>query len=144
VTVTDVNLSSNRILKIPDDIYRLMKCTHLNLTQNRISTMPESLGRMSSLTKLNINANRIEEIHPGLAMCSTLKDLRLSGNRIRMLPLVRASTRLSEISLLHIYEKPLNCLYCDDDSCGVFTGNTCHDSNGRLAFERQRFWNHHV
>ena len=59
--------------------------------------MPESLGRMSSLTKLNINANRIEEIHPGLAMCSTLKDLRLSGNRIRMLPLVRASTRLREI-----------------------------------------------
>lgn len=88
-TLTELNLSSNRILKIPDDIYRLFKCTYLNLTQNRITAIPESLGRMSSLTKLNINANRIEDIHPGIGMCISLKDLRMSGNRIRMLPLVR-------------------------------------------------------
>jgi len=59
-SVKTLNLSNNKIPKIPEDkIYNLMFLQHLNLEHNKIIDIPESLKFMSLLTSVNVSDNPI-------------------------------------------------------------------------------------
>jgi Leucine-rich repeat (LRR) protein len=83
-----LDLSSNCLATIPDDISLLTSLTLLDLSNNSRVVLPRTLGRLGSLVQLNLNwvwtdLTALWEGSPGL---SHLEGLSVVGNGVATLP----------------------------------------------------------
>lgn len=53
-------LASNRLSKLPEELFNLEHLTVLSLRSNRIYELPPAIGRLHNLTELNISQNRLQ------------------------------------------------------------------------------------
>ncbi|XP_015188547.1 PREDICTED: leucine-rich repeat-containing protein 15 [Polistes dominula] len=60
--VENLDLSTNLLTEITDDIKRLVDLQILNLARNQLNSLPESIGELQNLRKLDISENNIEDI----------------------------------------------------------------------------------
>ncbi|KAH8244675.1 hypothetical protein KR032_003689, partial [Drosophila birchii] len=101
--ITDLNLSHNKLTRLPEELQSLTRLTKLNISENSFIVLPQVVFKLQSLTHLDAQHNAILEIDTEEAISSTclvLVDLRynpLSRNFRRKLQDFHTSFRL-EIS----------------------------------------------
>ncbi|KAH8362412.1 leucine-rich repeat-containing protein 20 isoform X1 [Drosophila serrata] len=101
--ITDLNLSHNKLTRLPEELKNLTSLTILNISHNSFIVLPQVVFKLQSLTHLDAQHNAILEIDTEEAISSSglvLVDLRfnpLSRNFRRKLQDFQTSFRL-EIS----------------------------------------------
>ena len=85
-TLQRLDLSYNKISKIPEGISSLKKLKVLKLFFNNITTLPKSIGRLESLEELDLHSNRIENLPKSITNLKALKILELTNNNLKLLP----------------------------------------------------------
>ncbi len=119
--VTVINLSKNKISKIPDEIGNLTQLVQLDLSLNSITSISRNIGKLSSLTHLDISGNKFSYLPSNVAELSNLTHLDISANRIYKLS--------SAMSKLNLTEFEYN--YCFlDTSTGSDTVSTLDAAGG--------------
>ncbi|BBN63756.1 leucine-rich repeat-containing protein kinase family protein [Pseudomonas syringae] len=84
-TLEVLNLSSNRLTSLPDDLGRLTRLRVLFASDNAFTHLPESIGQCPQLQIVGLKANRIEQVSAA-ALPPRLRWLILTDNRIELLP----------------------------------------------------------
>uniref|UniRef100_A0A182NLW7 E3 ubiquitin-protein ligase LRSAM1 n=1 Tax=Anopheles dirus TaxID=7168 RepID=A0A182NLW7_9DIPT len=81
-----LNLSYNRLKKLPEDIYKLENLRELFLMNNALEKLPVTIGRLKKLELLNLSANNLASVEQ-IAFMTNLRVLDISGNvRLSQLP----------------------------------------------------------
>eukprot|EP01117_Protostelium_nocturnum_P010155 TRINITY_DN3624_c0_g1_i1.p1 TRINITY_DN3624_c0_g1~~TRINITY_DN3624_c0_g1_i1.p1 ORF type:complete len:551 (-),score=195.07 TRINITY_DN3624_c0_g1_i1:218-1870(-) len=98
-----VDISRNRIQRIPDGIHQF-NCLHtLIIHHNRLDEIPEKIGEIRNLRKLDISYNLLTELPASMWLASGIKDLKISGNRFaKGFPLI--VTKLEKLESLEAKE----------------------------------------
>lgn len=111
VNVIELDLSTNRIIRLPDELLQLkhlktLTCKNnllnsdslpkefgtcptlqtLNLSGNLFLNFPVQLTEISTLRVLHMGANRIQEVPPEIERLARLEHLYLGGNQLVTLP----------------------------------------------------------
>lgn len=84
-TLATLDLSSNRLRALPDDLPRLRALRTLFCSANPFETLPDVLGRCASLDIVGFKANAIRHV-PAESIPAGLRWLILSDNRIEAMP----------------------------------------------------------
>lgn len=84
-TLEILNLSGNRLSKLPEDFARLRNLKILFCAENDFSHLPMAIGACQKLEMVSFKANRIGKVD-GAAMPRELRWLILTDNRITELP----------------------------------------------------------
>ncbi|CAF0842023.1 unnamed protein product [Brachionus calyciflorus] len=79
-----LDLSENKIVKIPDDFIKSDVLTHLNLSKNEITSLkPSIFSKVKYITHLKLNDNKINSLKNGFIKdLIQLNYIDLSGNRL--------------------------------------------------------------
>jgi Leucine-rich repeat (LRR) protein len=80
-----LDVSGNRLRKLPSNIVTLTGLTSLDLGYNYDLTELAGLEHLTALTSLNVNNNRLTEL-AGLEHLTALTSLNVSSNRLKKLP----------------------------------------------------------
>lgn len=78
-TITYLELSSNNINSLPQNIGNMSQLQYLNLSLNALKKIPSSFSNLNSLTHLYLRSNRFEEFPKVLLECASLETLDISG-----------------------------------------------------------------
>jgi hypothetical protein len=98
-TLEMLDLSSNQLRTLPDDLPRLRALRILFCSDNPFETLPAVLGRCAQLDIVGFKANAIAHV-PAEAIPANLRWLILSDNRIAALPeTLGACHRLQKLAL---------------------------------------------
>lgn len=81
-----LNISHNKLKKLPDDLFRIENLRELHLSDNLLTRLPKTINRLNRIEFLDISHNRIESIEEVSCM-PTLRILNVSGNsQLREIP----------------------------------------------------------
>ncbi|KAJ3097646.1 hypothetical protein HDU97_004706 [Phlyctochytrium planicorne] len=94
-----LNLSHNKILRIPEPVVKLKKLKALILNNNEIVRI-DNVGGLTALNALILSHNKITEI-PQLRSLTSLTKLSLSHNSLRHFPDLTSLPSLRELRLSH-------------------------------------------
>lgn len=95
-----VDVSSNAIAALPENLGALVKAHKLNAARNALLSLPPSVCSMASLRVLRLEGNRLESLPARLGDLARLEELSLADNRIAALPTsVAALRKLSRLDL---------------------------------------------
>ncbi len=84
-TLEVLNLSGNRLERLPADLSRLHRLRILFCSDNAFDHLPECLGECPNLEMIGFKANRIEQL-PAAALPPALRWLILTDNALTTLP----------------------------------------------------------
>ncbi|CAF1119610.1 unnamed protein product [Adineta ricciae] len=90
-----LDLSSNSLATLPNEIELLDYLIVLNIHNNQLSTIPDSIRRLRLLEKLVLSQNELTTLPDGLFYCSSLLYLNLSRNH-----LTKVSNKIGDLSYL--------------------------------------------
>lgn len=80
--IETLNLQSNKIEAVPDELFKCVKITSLDLSHNRLKTLQEAIGKLSSLTFLDLSRNQLTSLPSQVGdlskLTSVLPSIRLS------------------------------------------------------------------
>ncbi|XP_053666913.1 leucine-rich repeat-containing protein 40 [Anopheles marshallii] len=79
-SLTTLDLSSNTLTTISDNIQNLADLTVLNLQDNALTSLPNSIGTLTKLTKLSVSRNKLTELPESFFQLKELQHLNLSHN----------------------------------------------------------------
>ncbi|XP_073259571.1 leucine-rich repeat-containing protein 40-like [Porites lutea] len=98
--VSTVNLSKNALSEVPSRLLSLGKSlTDLNVSLNKISSLPSEFGCLSKLSSLNLSINQLSDLPDSFSRLTTLREINISNNRFKNLPSVLYSLKSLEIIL---------------------------------------------
>lgn len=98
--LVELNLSSNQLTKVPEDLAHLDKLKRLNLSNNFINKMPEDFGNWwPNLETLNISRNNLKELPSTLCKLCNLKRLYVNDNKITFDGLPAALGKLHQLEV---------------------------------------------
>lgn len=64
-----LDLSCNKISRLPDEIGCLELLEDLNVEDNLITILPDTIGKLKCLRKLNLRRNRLKNLNKSLGKC---------------------------------------------------------------------------
>lgn len=83
-SVTVIDLSKNKLSKLPDKMSAVVTVTDLMLTSNHLTHLPEWIGeKYKYLQMLNISKNCLQSLPSSIDCLKYLRDIDLSFNRYR-------------------------------------------------------------
>lgn len=98
--LVELNLSSNKLVRIPDDLSYLQNLRRLNLSENLLEKMPDDFGSWwPNLEILNLSGNKLSEISPTLCKLCNLKRLYLNDNELTFEGLPAALGKLYQLEV---------------------------------------------
>jgi internalin A len=92
-----LNLSGNKLNRIPEIIGSFESLVSLDLSYNEITEIPEEIGALSNLRVLNLSGNKISILPKNFAKLTKLQELYINGNPIGDAPLEIANQGLSAV-----------------------------------------------
>jgi Leucine-rich repeat (LRR) protein len=81
-----LQLGSNRIQNVPNQIGLLSNLQELSLHSNNIATIPPNIGLLSKLQILNLGSNQLQTIPSEIGELYLLEKLSLGGNELLQIP----------------------------------------------------------
>jgi len=85
--MTLIDASKNKLTVIPAAALRpLVAIVTLNLSSNALRFLPEELGSLACLETLNVSINQLEALPESISGCRSLKAIIASNNRFASLP----------------------------------------------------------
>lgn len=96
ISLKILDVHSNLLQSIPQDIGYLKHLQILNLENNRLKSLPNSLGMLISLQQLNLKSNLFSSLPEPVTHLFNLRMLDISKNKITNLPKELASLRALE------------------------------------------------
>ncbi|TYI91429.1 hypothetical protein E1A91_D03G192000v1 [Gossypium mustelinum] len=85
-SVTELDLSKNRIMALPPSIDGLQALTKLDLHSNQLINLPDGIGELVNLLELDLHANRLSSLPASFGNLKNLMNLDLSSNNFTHLP----------------------------------------------------------
>lgn len=107
-TVTEVDVSKNRLREFPEELARFRKVDRLGLGSNEIGLIPDCIGDFEHLTWLDFTHNRIAHVSDRLGDLPWLSSLGASDCRLTIFPL--AFTRLRRLRKLGVFNNLITAL----------------------------------
>ncbi|XP_060534800.1 leucine-rich repeat-containing protein 59-like [Cylas formicarius] len=102
---TSLDLSNNRLTKLPDSFTVLINLTKLDLSKNELKELPEDFGKLTKLKHLDLYRNNLERLPLSFGELKDLRFLDLKDN-----PLVSAIAKIAGPCVDH-----KGCLNCAKD-----------------------------
>ena len=119
-----LNLSNNKLEKLPDAITKIKSLKSLDLSKNHLTTLPDHLldlpnlyflslhdnalttlpiiHKSSVIQKLSLQNNRLETLHPSIARLHVIRTLNLDNNRLNTIPKqIYWLSSLTNLSIVH-------------------------------------------
>ncbi|BDC34158.1 hypothetical protein Noda2021_01160 [Candidatus Dependentiae bacterium Noda2021] len=125
-----LNLSHNKITKLPNTLTRFNSVVELDLSHNKIQLLPQNLGAMKRLHTLMLSANPLNELPVEIGKCTALENLTVNLTPLRDLPdSIVFLTALTNLQLLD-NSMPLKAF--------AFHGNTIASYRLRYLVEKKR------
>jgi len=84
--VRELNLSGNKLRRLPADIGALKLLTLLNLENNQLSAIPPTISRLKVLREIKLNNNNFATMAPEISLLDSLQVLDLSSNLLQLVP----------------------------------------------------------
>ncbi|XP_062993574.1 leucine-rich repeat-containing protein 40 isoform X2 [Elgaria multicarinata webbii] len=81
-----LNLSSNKLQCLSDDVKLLPALTVLDVHDNQLKSLPSAIGLLENLQKLNVSHNKLKDIPGELTQLKHLRSLLLQHNELCHLP----------------------------------------------------------
>lgn len=111
VNVETLDLSSNCLKVVSEDICRLVNLRVLVIKENELSdtSLPKQLSyRLSKLELVNLSGNQFTQFPYQLLDCRSLREIYLGSNKIGMLP--RTWEQLSQLEVLYLGGNQIKCV----------------------------------
>jgi len=102
-TLTILDLSNNRLDKVPLSVFELTKLEKLSLNHNSLKSIPDQIASLSDLTSLNLAENEIQSLPgSGFQALAKLTTLFLAHNELSELPSELGKIqKLTELDVSH-------------------------------------------
>ncbi len=81
-----LDLSHNKLIKLPDNIGKLSRLSKINLSHNKLIELPDSIGNLSQLTAIDLSYNKLTELPVSIGNLLQLTHIDLSFNKLTILP----------------------------------------------------------
>lgn len=81
-----IQIESQSLTSLPDDIEKLTNLVQLNLVDNRLTTLPPVISKLANLKVLNVSKNQLAGLPDAIGDLQKLTDLTLDHNKIQILP----------------------------------------------------------
>lgn len=94
------------LLNFPTSLDTLSNLKELDLSENKLPRIPEVLFSLLNLVRLNLSNNQITELSPNIELLMSLESLILSRNEIAALP--STICKLSKLRRLYLNDNKLN------------------------------------
>jgi len=107
-SVTDLDVSSNRLRELPHELQALTALTDLNASRNQLTEIPGCLTGMPSLRRLDLGGNEITRPRASMPALPALNELHLSSNGMVALP--SGLSCLPGLSVLNVSQNKLTAL----------------------------------
>ncbi|TRY63249.1 hypothetical protein TCAL_05773 [Tigriopus californicus] len=95
-----LNLQSNLLEKLPDEIGSLKELKVLYLHHNKLKKLPESLGQLKKLQSLNVSHNALKELPNSMGTMHHLNTLDVRSNA----KLIKLPKNLCQARAIHVLE----------------------------------------
>jgi Leucine-rich repeat (LRR) protein len=106
--VKSIDLSLNRLVRLPDNFGDLKELESLNLSRNLISSLPLSFNKLSHLHTLDLSGNSFSSLPESFGFIDSLKVLNLSENLFTLFSY--AIVRLNNIKKLTFVKNSVTSL----------------------------------
>ena len=84
--VTELDLSSKGLTKLPAEIVQLTNLRSLYLSSNQLSSLPAEIVQLTNLRSLHLKGNQLSSLPPEIVQLTNLQYLYLSSNQLSSLP----------------------------------------------------------
>lgn len=84
--VRTLNLSGNKLTRLPNDLGQMKSLVSLNLSNNAITKFPMTVRQVTSLSELNLSKNTLNSIGYEFSSVTTITSLNLSDNLFTSIP----------------------------------------------------------
>lgn len=84
--VKHLNLSNQKLKKIPKEVFEFPNLRTLDLSNNKITELPKEIGLLTKLEELNLTKNKIDEMPKEIGLLTRLLILKFRGNSLYTLP----------------------------------------------------------
>lgn len=124
VNIEKLDLSSNRLLSLPD-LSMLSKLNTLDLHQNSLKEMPSAVYGLPKLQNLNLSYNQLTSLPDKFSKLTALKTLFLSYNQLNAFPAPVTGLKLKTLDISGNPVKVLPDNISDMRELEVFIANEC-------------------
>ncbi len=107
-SVFRIDLSKQKLTKVPDEVLRFKNLKELHLNKNKLTALPKRLVNLKYLSILNLSKNDFSVFPSPLCSMENLTILNLSKNDIEVIP--DCIGQLKNIEILDLYLNPLSGL----------------------------------
>lgn len=82
----ELDLQSNRLVTLPDNMAELKTVRILKLKYNSFAAIPPVVLQMNKLQHLDLSGNHLTMVSDQISVLKNLRELDLSGNQLTQLP----------------------------------------------------------
>ena len=103
-----LSFTSAKLIKLPDELWRLTNLTSLLLSNNELTSLPTKIGQMTKLTSLQLSGNKLGNLPAEIGELTNLVSLNLHSNQLGSLP--AEIGKLVKLTSLDLSENQLTSL----------------------------------
>jgi Leucine-rich repeat (LRR) protein len=82
--LTELDVSNNQLLKLPNGLCNLTSLIRLRMANNKLKVIPDNVSKLTMLRYLDLDFNRVQNIPETLASMTRLTELLLEDNPIKL------------------------------------------------------------